>query len=281
MTDSTRPIPAEDEINEATRLFSLIDSSIAFMFGANLSSAQRFEIIDLPGVHGAYFCHDDGGIARVFAAFERETDASAARVADLCAEDIRSFGTDGVVYLWSENMLTADRLRRDFICAGERCMTELMLSRADHRPVTLPPELSVRDYQAERLADYLSLLDIAMTYHTEPHFYTDRAERYAEEFTEREGFFKAFFIDDELIGLYLRGWRCGDELSLLAVDPKYQRRGYGAALLSHAASALFSSDERDDLTLYCMDANPSALAFYGSRGLRVTGRSRRMELSLR
>lgn len=103
-------------------------------------------------------------------------------------------------------------------------MTELMLSRADHRPVPLPPELSVRGYQAEHLADYLSLL---------------------------------------------------------AVAPKYQRKGYGAALLSHAASALFLSDERDDLTLYCMDSNPSALAFYGSRGMRVTGRSRRMALSLR
>lgn len=224
MKDSTRPIPAEDEINEATRLFSLIDSSIAFMFGANLSSARRFEIIDLPGAHGAYFCYDDGGIACVYVAFERETAAPAAHVADLCAEDIRSFGTDGVVYLWSGNELTADRLRRDFVCSDERCMTELMLSRADHRPVPLPPELSVRGYQAEHLADYLSLL---------------------------------------------------------AVDPKYQRKGYGAALLSHAASALFSSDERDDLTLYCMDSNPSAFAFYGSRGLRVTGRSRRMALSLR
>lgn len=274
-------MPTERERDEAARLFSWIDSSIAFMFEANLASARRFEIIDLDGSHGAYFCYDDDGVACVYAAFERENDASAARVAELCAEDIRSLGSDGVVYLWSENSLTIDRLRRDLGCVDERGMTELMLSRADHRPVPLPPELTVRDYEKSRLADYLSLLDVAMTYQSEPRFYTDRAERYAEEFSERDGFFKAFFAEDRLVGLYLRGWRCGDELSLLAVHPNSQRKGYGAALLSHAASALFSSDERDDLTLYCMDSNPSAIAFYISRGLRVTGRSYRMALSLR
>jgi len=92
------------------------------------------------------------------------------------------------------------------------------------------------------------------------------------------GYFKAFWYQTNLIGLYLRGWKCGDQIELLAVEPDQQRKGYGTYILYHAINNLFTSTEKEEMYLYCVGHNVSGQSFYKKAGMSVNGHSYKMKL---
>lgn len=59
-----------------------------------------------------------------------------------------------------------------------------------------------------------------------------------------------------------------------------QCKGYGAALLSHAANALFTTTVKDTLYLYCMDQNTIAKSFYLRQNMQISGHSYKLTIFL-
>ena len=63
---------------------------------------------------------------------------------------------------------------------------------------------------------------------------------------------------------------CGDEIEKLYVEPAFQGRGIGAALLAHAVARLGAR------RLWALEKNAGALRFYARHGFAPTG-ERRLE----
>lgn len=276
------PIRTSAELEEASRLFAQIDSSISFMFVMNQRNALSAYLVKGFDVRGAYFCYKSENKTYIYIAFEKENSTASSLVARLCRENLLSLNErSGEVWIKHENKLTIRQLKQDFLCAGsEYGMTEFVMTRSGFSDIPIPAEITVKGYQALHFREYLSLLDAAMTYHAAADFYSGRADEYRKAFFngDKNGYFKAFWLDTTLIGLYLRDWQYGDELALLAINAGFQRKGYGACLLHHAANALFTTTEKNSLYLYCMDCNTAAKAFYIKQSMQISGHSYKMTI---
>lgn len=276
------PIQTTRDIEEASRLFAQIDSSIAFMFSMNQRNVLSGYLVKEPDVYGAYFCYKSEESAYIYIAFEKENPVSSSLVSALCRENLLLLRECSVVvWIKYENQLIIRQLKQDFPCTGtEYGMKEFAMMRSDFYDIPIPTEITVKGYQPLHLQEYLSLLDAAMTYHDTANFYSSRADEYREDFLngDKEGFFKAFWLGTTLIGVYLRDWEYGDELALLAVNVSFQRKGYGACLLHHAANMLFTTTAQNILYLYCVDHNTVANSFYIKQNMKITGHSYKMTM---
>ena len=274
------PIQTTRDIEEASRLFAQIDSSIAFMFSMNQRNALSGYLVKVPDVSGAYFCYKSEKNAYIYIAFEKENPVSSSLVSALCRKNLLSLKECSVVaWIKYENQLIIRQLKQDFLCTGtEYGMKEFAMMRSDFYDIPVPAELMVTGYQPLHFQEYLSLLDTAMTYHDTADFYSSRADEYRESFLygDKKGFFKAFWLRTTLIGVYLRDWEYGDELALLAINVSFQRKGYGACLLHHAANMLFTKTAKNILYLYCVDHNKAANSFYIKQNMQISGHSYKM-----
>lgn len=278
------PVQTTEDFAEASRLFAQIDSSISFLFTMNQHNALSCYLIKGLNVNGAYCCYKSGKNAYIYIAFEKETPISSSLAAALCRENLPSLNECSIeIWIKYENQLTIQRLKQDFPCTGtEYGLIEFIMTRSDFFDIPIPPELTVTGFQPLHFQKYLSLLDVAMTYHDTADFYSSRADEYRESFFngDKKGYFKAFWMNNTLIGLYLRDWAYGDELALLAINAGFQKKGYGACLLHHAANALFTTTEKNVLYLYCMDQNTAAKSFYIKQNMQISGHSYKMTMLL-
>lgn len=135
-----------------------------------------------------------------------------------------------------------------------------------------PDELAPEGYDPERLDAYLALLDRAFEGLAAPRAFSNDRARLAERFTEldRRGGFRAFWFEGELVALY---YLDSDELEMLAVEPRHQRRGYGAAVFGYLVRHFFLERGQPALVLYCVRQNERARTFYEKCGMRVTGQA--------
>lgn len=276
------PIQNQNDMEEASRLLSQIDSSISCMFIANYPKALSCYLISDLDIKGAYFCYTSDATAYVYIAFEKETPASSFMISKLCRENLLSLNKCPIeVWIKHENRITVQRLKQDFQCdSAEYGMTEFIMERHTFSNISIPPEITLKGFQPSYFQDYLSLLDAAMTYHDTSNFYSNRADEYKRAFLcgDRKGYFKAFWINTTLIGLYLRDWENGDELALLAINRNYQRKGYGSMLLHHAANTMFTTTKKKRMYLYCVDHNFAAKSFYIKQNMKISGHSYKMTI---
>ncbi len=79
----------------------------------------------------------------------------------------------------------------------------------------------------------------------------------------------------QIVG-YLGLWAVADEVHIvtIAVDPAFQGRSYGEALLLQAFATAWAI-RAETLTLECRESNAAALGLYRKYGLEVAGRRRR------
>lgn len=276
------PIQNQNDVVEASRLFSQIDSSISFMFTANHTNALSSYLISDFDIGGAYCCYTSDAKAYIYIAFEKENHASSFLVSKLCHIDFLSLnGCPIEVWIKQENGITIQRLKQEFLCDEvEYGMTEFVMERSAFSEASMSPEITVNGFQPLYFQAYLSLLDSAMTYHNTADFYSARADEYKRDFLDgdKKGYFKTFWINATLLGLYLRDWKSGDDLALLAINKNYQRKGYGSMLLRHAANSLFTTTTKNHMYLYCMDHNIAAKSFYLKQGMKISGHSHKMTI---
>lgn len=139
-------------------------------------------------------------------------------------------------------------------------------------PPPAPGQLVPEGCNPERLDAYLALLDRAFEGLAAPRAFSNDRARLAERFTEldRRGGFRAFWFEGELVALY---YLDGDELEMLAVEPRHQRQGYGAAVFGYLVRHFFLERGQPALVLYCVRQNERARTFYEKCGMRVTGQA--------
>lgn len=158
-----------------------------------------------------------------------------------------------------------------FDADGAGCEYRYTLSAA-----TLPEsQLECKTFEMEHADQYLELIDEAFTpldlaCNVEPNAMRRDRERSIEsiEKVNEKDNFRAFWLDDALIGVYFLK---NDVLNILAVHPRYQRQGYGKEILQFCLHHMINEKQIPEVYLYVIDKNEGAHHFYLNNGFTVTG----------
>jgi GNAT superfamily N-acetyltransferase len=149
---------------------------------------------------------------------------------------------------------------------------EFIMERKSFSYQPLQMTLTQKPYEPDQLDGYLELLDNAMTFvRPEPGFRRNR-DAMAKKFSQHasDGSFNSFWAGEDLIGFYLRK---GAEIDLLAIAAKYQRKGYGSAILQEAIKEVFAETDKEFAYLYCVDWNEKGQNFYKKYGMLPSAHS--------
>lgn len=162
--------------------------------------------------------------------------------------------------------LTGDFI--DFLYSAK--MLEFSIDRKSFGVSSKERTLRVEPYEKNNLLKYLRLLDGNMEFRWEIPSYVSSMDTYEKAFArcKEQCSFEAFWIEDELAGLY---WREGMEIKMIAVAAKYQHRGYGTEIITRALEKIFNTDKYDKACLYTMDSNLKAVNFYIKYGFNLNG----------
>ena len=133
--------------------------------------------------------------------------------------------------------------------------------------------LQIRPYEDSYLDECLQLLDESLTFCMPPTFHMDDRAHHLEQFRFYRDYltFETFWNDKNLVGFYIN---VKDEVDLIAVSPKFQRMGYGSAILTRAISKIFETTDSDVAWLIASSFNDKACSFYIKYGMEVHGEYR-------
>ena len=288
----------DNEISIARSIISKIDSGESWVFGEHINTENEI----------AYklFKDDSDKIIGVFfsSAYEKKIRIDIAFEYDINDEDINKNLLDLIltskqkrfeiadnpidIWLFNENRYIIKYLEAEIGNGTELhekhtryASVEYIMRRKNFRKSNSQPKnIIIKSYEAEKLDEYLIMLDKSMTF--SPHNFREEKESMGKKLNEYSKAdnkeFKAFWDNDtgNLIGVY---WTEDSEINDLAVSPEYQRKGYGSFILTHAIERVLENPERENARLYCVDWNEKGQAFYKKYGMEVNGHSYQLTLN--
>ncbi len=268
------------QIDFAAALIERIDSGEKHIFLETVNTPSQAEakvFRDSAGGGVFYACSVYGGL-RMGISFEADTERYNGELAALTRSALAKSGsTSCSIWVRNENRRIIEFLKETFRIPPDRgphyyaSMEFIMCREAFHRQADCAA-LEIRPYEANRLDEYLSMLDASMSFATPPPKYLENKEHHARRFAElsRENSFETFWQDSSLIGLY---WRDGSEIDTMAVAESQQRKGYGAQILTRAIEMAFRHTDKSFAYLYAVDWNDKAHNFYRKYGMEERGHS--------
>lgn len=136
-------------------------------------------------------------------------------------------------------------------------------------------QFEIRKFEKEHADLYLELMDEAFApldraCNNEPNSMRRNRDAYIEALEKIDGMdnFRAFWLEDQLIGVYLIK---GDILNILAVHPECQNQGYGEIMLYFWLDQMFNDKKLPEVYLYVIEKNQGAYRFYKRHGFEQTG----------
>ena len=189
------------------------------------------------------------------------------------------------VWLRNENKKITKYLKKTFHIVPELegehdyASIEFIMQRDKFAPMIYSSEVEIRPYEDVYIDDYLLMLDDSMTFASPPPDFVNNKNFFLGKFSElnKQNAFEAFWVRDKLVGLY---WRNGEEIDVMAVAGKHQRKGYGSIILTRALQRIFVSTNTECAYLYAVDWNERAQAFYRKYGMVENGHSRFLRLEV-
>ena len=264
------------EIDFAAALIGKIDSGERNLFLENINTEQQVSVrcFSTDGTSGIFFSYRYGDRLRIAIAFEDDTEQFNQALATLIKSAIDTAGPIPVmIWLRNENHRIIDFVKRTFAVSPEvYASAEYIMRRDCFNREYRSPTLSINPYAEQHIDTYLRLLDQAMTFEIPAPAYQKAKNHFIKQFAHYrdENAFEAFWLGDELVGLY---WRKGGEIDHIAVSPAHQRRGYGSAILTRAIAMVFDQTDAPFAYLYAVDWNDKGQAFYHKYGMELNGHS--------
>jgi ribosomal protein S18 acetylase RimI-like enzyme len=189
----------------------------------------------------------------------------------------KSGKTSCMIYIRNENKGIISFLKNKFQIppgSGEHyyASIEFIMRRKVFTKKISESPMEIRQYEEKNIDKYLSMLDNSMTFTNPPTNFMEKKMYYSQYFRERmnNNSFEAFWINNELIGLY---WRKNAEIDFFAIDVNYQRKGYGTIMLTRAIEMIFENTSEDFVYLYAVDWNEKGQIFYRKYGMEENGHS--------
>jgi len=216
---------------------------------------------------------------RIHIAFVENTDCYNEEIAAFIRQAMHTSGHSSC-YIWlcNENRKITEYLKEVFQIGPEPggkhhyASTEFIVRREMFNPTTHNDAVEIRQYEEKYMDDYLLMLDGSMTFASPPFDFMKNKNHYLERFNElnKQCAFEAFWLQDELVGLY---WRVNAEIDIMAVAEKHQRKGYGSMILTRAIQMVFETTDAEYAYLYAVDWNKKGCAFYQKYGMLKNGHS--------
>jgi len=219
-------------------------------------------------VAGSFFSCIYNGQLRIHAVLNTETIAFDIEIFELIEKSMETTRLyEGVIWVrtTSKNLIsslgTKFYLTPDseefFYYSSEYIMRRSMFNKKfDNNTLTAKP------YDETHIDMYLEVLSDSMSFFIPPEDFFLAKSNYLQEFQDYKdkNAFEAFWKDDELVGLY---WINGIEVDTMGVSSKFQRSGYGAAILTRAIEVVFQQNsDAEYAMLYCVGWNTKAQNFY-------------------
>ena len=268
----------EDQIANAVELLNKIRTDEGEVFTECVCGERKYSVIKLfneDGNAGIFFSLLYYGSLRMFIAFEEDAEEYAHELSELIRLTAKKYpGCSSRVYFKEENKKLIESLRAEITFLPpypnrwHYTSQEFLMDRNNFNRSADDKRLEVRTYDDERLDDYLSLLDGAMTFASPLSNFRGDREQMRNELTKKV--FRSFYREGRLVGVY---WLDNDHytIEVLAVSPEHQRRGYGGAMLSHAIETVLNDPKQRAAKLYCVDWNANGLNFYKKFGMIAGG----------
>lgn len=139
---------------------------------------------------------------------------------------------------------------------------------------TLRPDISAKNYEEEHSLKYLKLLDEAfrkqqIACKEEQDIFSKNHEgNKAWLKGMKENDFKTFWVNDDLVGLYIVN---ENYIDFIAVHPNYERKGYGSDILNYCIKDRIYENHFDNLYLATYYQNRKAQRLYLKNGFKVRG----------
>jgi len=228
---------------------------------------------------GVFFSYTYNGTLRIYITVDRDTDVCDEELSMLFRSSIDQCDCKtGLLWVRKKTPKVIAFLQKEF------CITpsdelffyeskKFAISRKQFINKYSDTTLEIRPYRDSYLDECLRLLDESMLFCMPPTFHMDDRGHHLEQFRFYRDYlvFETFWKNDELVGFY---WNNKNEVDLMAVAPKYQRMGYGSAILSRAIEKIFEKTDSDTAWLIASGFNEKACSFYAKNGMEVHGEYR-------
>jgi len=268
------------QIEFTANQIGLIDSGEKGVFLETINTDKQIDahIFHDKDVMGVYFsCTIFGGV-RISIVFDNDVDNYNEDLAALVENTLQKAASSScLICIWNKNHKIIEFLKKKFNIqpySGTHyyASIEFIMRRANFNITSENNSLDTLPYEEKHIDKYLTLLDSAMNFGSEPPNYMANKEEHAKNFAKlaKNNSFESFWKDSELIGLY---WRKNAEIDMMAVANNHQRKGYGSAILTRAIEMVFDNTTKDFAYLYAVDWNTKGQLFYKKYGMEENGHS--------
>ncbi|MCL2171263.1 MAG: GNAT family N-acetyltransferase [Defluviitaleaceae bacterium] len=230
-------------------------------------------------MRGVFFSYSYNGILRVYITLENDTSLYNDEIASLLRSSINKCNApSGLLWVRKKTPKVIAFLENEFLITPSDELffyesTTFVMPIAKFQKEYASGMLEIKQYEDSFLDDCLKLFNEAMLFKMPPHFYLDEREHYFEQlrFNAENVVFETFWKDDELIGLY---WLCDEEIDVIAVSAKHQRKGYGSLILTRAIEKAFQTSNKEYVWLIASNFNEKAHSFYCKYGMEAQKQNR-------
>jgi|GEM_PF-1227836 len=228
---------------------------------------------------GVFFSYSYNGVLRVYITLENDTNAYNDEITSLLRSSINKCNcSTGLLWVRKKTPKIIAFLENEFLLTPSDELffyesTTFVMPYNKFQKKYDSSILEIKPYEERFLDDCLNLFNEAMVFKMPPHFYLDERAHYLEQlrFNSENTVFETFWKNNELIGLY---WLCDEEIDVIAVSPKHQRKGYGSLILTRAIEKAFQTSNKDCVWLIASNFNEKAHAFYGKYGMEARNQNR-------
>lgn len=264
----------QSQISSCSELIGKIDCCEQENFLSAVNTENQIDIHVFE--HGVYFSYKYEGVVKIHICFEQDTDEFNDKIIEL-VQATSGKASDAIVdfYIYKHNTKIIEHLIARYKIPAPYdglyyTSVEFILRRENFNKAYINTNLDIRPYEEIYIDTYLEMLDESMDFGGGTPNFRESKAYLVEDFREYEktNRFEAFWVDDELVGLY---WRNGAEIDMFAVSVEHQGKGYGSDLLTRAIEMSFASSDADFAFLYAVDWNTKAQAFYRKYGMEVLG----------
>ncbi len=221
---------------------------------------------------GSYFSCIYRGKLRIHIVFNKDITDFNDEITKLVKETLKQTNlAEGKMWISNQNNKIVDHMKKEFYITldSEPFLYEshqLIMPRHKFHYKFYDTNLEVRPYEEEFIDKYLLLLYNAFSFKIPPYNYLLKKVDFINEFRElkEKGLFEAFWIKDELVGLY---WISGTEIDTIAVSEKYQHLGYAQQILTRGIEMIFQNPDVEYAWLLVVEWNSKAYNFYKKFGM--------------
>ena len=261
----------QSQIDLASELIAKIGFEFQTKFLTTVNTEDQV-VVKVFGNEGVYFSRTDENYVTINIAFIENTDLFNDEITELIHQTVAKTESQPVhLWIYKKNTKVIEHLIAHYDIqpsSGESyyASIEFIMRRENFQPKYLHANIDMRPYEEEHIDTYLDMIDdtnFFSGFSASKEYLMKDFEAYA-----KKNHFEAFWVNDELVGLY---WLNDLEIDMLAVSAKHQGKGYGNDLLTRAIERTFETTDLTFADLYVVDYNPKAQAFYRKYGMEVLG----------